>query len=229
MPRLFPSHAEPAYERNVLFAVELLDPVTLARISQHVRVSAPPLLAQPIVNYSGRFVWLIEGDLRPEKIVIEPSDDLPYDREEQAAPALPAVLDDMPDADRLTRVMLHPRRDYVFPDGVAVVRGHLHETPATPLVHVTDAWVWLDWYDTKIDDWHNAAESPFTRTTANGEFAAFLRLAPSAEPAVNPAGQIAVRLRVQRPNAAVRSGMPLNVPQGSPYPAFQTLAWSELQ
>lgn len=228
MPELYLPQSEPAYRRDVLFAVELIDPVTLTRVSKNMSVTAPPLASRPVINFSGRFVWLVERDARPAKIIVEPVD-LPYDREEQVAPALPANLDQLPDAARLARVILHPRRDYVFPDGVTVVRGQLNETTAVPPVRVTDAQVWLQWFDADTDDWSESNASMFVRTGANGEFATFLRLAPSAKPLIDDAGRMAVRVRVKRPNAAVRTSLPLIVPQGSSFKDFQTLAWSELQ
>ena len=51
---------EEAYSRRVLFAIELLDAVTLSRVSQGVKVVADGLQGKPIVNSSGLFVWLEE-------------------------------------------------------------------------------------------------------------------------------------------------------------------------
>ena len=51
---------ERAYSRHVLFAVELLDAVTLERVSEGVEVIAEGLHGKPIVNAGGLFVWLEE-------------------------------------------------------------------------------------------------------------------------------------------------------------------------
>lgn len=45
---------EQAYSREAMLAVELLDPVTLERISHGVKVTAVGLTSTPIANFSGR-------------------------------------------------------------------------------------------------------------------------------------------------------------------------------
>lgn len=224
MNRLYLPDAELAYERHVLFAVELLDPVSLVLVSRNVTVAAPPLARRPLLSFSGRFVWLREGDAWPASLIVEP-DGLPYEREEQTAPPPPADPDHPLDRELLARVVLRPTRSYPFPDGVTVVRGHLGESAAVPPQRVTDAEVWLQWFDSDSGDWSSDAASTFTRTRDNGEFVAFLRLAPSAMPQVDPARLMKVRLRARRPLQPVRSGPELLVPQGCPFSTFQALAW----
>jgi hypothetical protein len=229
MNRLYLPDAEVAYERHVLFAVELLDPVSLAVISRGVTVTAPPLVRRPVLSFGGRLVWLREGGRWPEKIIVEP-DGLPYERAEQIAPPLPADPERPLDDELLARVVLRPSRSYPFPDGVTVLRGHLNESAAVPPQRVTDAEVWLQWFDSDSGangDWSGDAASTFSRIRDNGEFAAFLRLAPSAKPQLDSAGRMKVRLRARRPSQQPLSGPVLWVPQGRAVSTFQVLAWNK--
>jgi hypothetical protein len=161
-------------------------------------------------------------------VIVEP-DGLPYEREEQAAPPPPDDPDHPRDDELLARVILRPGRGYPFPDGVTVVRGQLSESAAVPPQRVTGAEVWLQWFDSDSGDWSSDAASTFTRTSDNGEFVAFLRLAPSAKPQVDPARLMKVRLRVWRPLQPTRSGPALQVPQGRAFSTFQALAWDDLE
>jgi hypothetical protein len=66
MSRNFDVHLplERAYSREAMLAVELLDAVTLERVTQGVEVTATGLTGKPIVNYGGLFVWLKEDTTR---------------------------------------------------------------------------------------------------------------------------------------------------------------------
>ncbi len=227
MNRLYLPDAQRPYERHVLFAVELLDPVSLALVSRNVSVAAPPLARRPVLSYGGRFVWLREGGAWPLRVIVEP-DGLPYERAEQAAPPLPADPNHPLEDELLARVILRPGRGYPFPEGVTVVRGHLNESVAVPPQRVTDAEVWLQWFDSDRGQWSGDDASTFARTADGGEFAAFLRLAPSAKAQLDPAGRMKVRLRAWRPLQQARSGPVLWVPQGRAAGTFQVLAWDDL-
>src|SRR5262249_41086089 len=96
---------EQAYLRDVLFAVELLDPVTLARVGEGIELVAHGLRGRPVRNGSGLFVWLKE-DARLEKITIDPGR-LPYESVELQ----PGELKPLP---LPTTVVLAPRVDYAF-------------------------------------------------------------------------------------------------------------------
>jgi len=181
MNRLYLPDAENPYQRDVLFAVELLDPVSLTLVSRNVTVAAPPLARRPRLSFGGRFVWLREGNAWPDKVIVDPGE-LPYEREEQGRPPLPADPEHPLEVELLARVVLRPTRAYPFPDGVTVVRGRFDESAAAPPQRITDAEVWLQWFDSDTGDWSGDAASTFTRTGDSGEFAAFLRLAPSAKP-----------------------------------------------
>ncbi len=95
---------EQAYQRNVLFAVEVLDAVTLDRVTQGLRVTAPGLKGNPIVNAGGLFVWLREDPTALQKVSID-TGVLPYESTEIAAAQV-----QMP----LSVVELAPRSNYPF-------------------------------------------------------------------------------------------------------------------
>lgn len=219
---------EPGLMRNVQFAIELLDAVTLERVSQGVEIVADGLQGKPIVNGSGLFVWLREdlGSLR--KITIDPGP-LPY----ESVALAPAQLQ-MP----LTSVELPPRVDYAFAAGTTGMRGVLIEervpSPQRP-VPVRDAEVHLRWLD-ENSVWQDA---PVSHTDSRGgDFAAVLRFAPADVPLFDNDGAVTVRLRVRRA-ANERESAELKLPQGritdpsafaqDPPPNPLIFAWDELQ
>jgi len=226
--RQFQAPPESAYTRNVMFAIELLDAVTLERVSQGVEVVADGLQGKPIVNGSGLFVWLQE-DLAPlQKITIE-SGPLPY----ESVTLTPAQLQ-IP----LTSVELPPRVDYAFAAGVTGIRGVLIEerlpSPQRP-VPVRDAEVHLRWLD-ENSVWQDA---PVSYTDSpGGDFAAVLRFAPADVPLLDNDGAVTVRLHARR-GANERESADLKLPQGritdpsafaqNPPPNPLIFAWDELQ
>jgi hypothetical protein len=212
--------AETAYARTVLLAVELVDVVTLQIISREVQVTATGLARGPLVSASGRFVWVEEGARRPARVLVDPGS-LPYDAEDVAAPPLPPDLGQVPEAGRLLRVWLRPRRGYAFPDGVTVVRGRLAES--TGGTAVTDARVWLEWQDEATQQWRDGRAHGFARTRLGGEFATFLRLAPTDD----AAGLPVLRLGVQRA-AVVRHTPQFSLREGGTLERFMVIAWNEL-
>ncbi len=74
----FKAQTEKAYERHVFLAVELLDAVTLTRVSEGVKVVVDGLQGKPILNSSGYFVWLRENNPTIRKITADPGV-LPYE------------------------------------------------------------------------------------------------------------------------------------------------------
>ena len=228
MIRQFEAPPEPAYLRNVLFAIELLDAVTLERVSQGVDVVADGLQGKPIVNASGLFVWLNEDLASLRKITIDPGP-LPY----ESVALDPAQLQ-MP----LTSVELPPRVDYAFAAGVTGMRGVLIETrvpsPQRP-VPVRDAEVHLRW----LDDNSIWQDGPVSHSDPRGgDFAAVLRFAPADVPLLDNDGALTVRLRARR-GANERESADLKLPQGritdpsafaqDPPPNPLIFAWDELQ
>jgi hypothetical protein len=225
MPELFLPDAETAYTRTVLLAVELLDAVTLEPVSRGVRVSAPPLAYAPIVSASGRFVWLLAGPQRPQRVLVD-AGALPYDSEEIDAPPLPDPL--LPATPRLMRIWLRPRRGYLFADGVMILRGSLAETIGAPPVPVEDAEVWLEWQDEVAGTWLEQRARSFTRTRGGGEFAVFLRLVAPDQPLLE-GGLMQVRIGVRRPGGALKYTAPLAARQGQARAALLRLAWDHLE
>ncbi|HUR81060.1 MAG TPA: hypothetical protein VM733_09850 [Thermoanaerobaculia bacterium] len=213
-----------SYLRDALLGIELLDGVTLQRVSAGVTVKAEGLQRIPFPNASGVFVWLSE-DLTPLRgITIDPGV-LPYDRVE-----LDAAQVQLP----ITTVQLPPRVDYPFGAGITGLRGVLIEERVAQPVPVRDAEVHLRWLDDS-SIWRDAP--PVSRTSERGgDFAAVLRLAPGDIPLLDLNGAVTVRLRARR-GANERESADLKLPQGriadpSNYaqgPDALIFAWDELQ
>jgi len=129
---------EEAYSRRVLFAIELLDAVTLSRVSEGVKVVADGLLGKPIVNSSGLFVWLEEDIKKLRMVSINPGN-LPYEELELD----PAKLNLPPVKPPFSTVELQPKVGYSFASGITGLRGMLIEeidgTP--PSQHPMSSWL----------------------------------------------------------------------------------------
>jgi hypothetical protein len=218
---------EQAYQRQVLFALELLDAVTLSRVSQGVTVAAEGLQRAPIVSAGGLFVWLREdiGPLR--RVTVDPGV-LPYERL-----ALDAAEIQRP----LTTRELAPRTTYPFAAGLTGLLGTVIEERVAPPgrpVPIADAEIRLRWLD-EDGAWQDAPT--VSHTGSNGDFVAIVRRARSQDPppAVVPPA-LTVRVRVRRgPNE--RTSGNLLLPQGrvadpstfASGPDALTFAWDELQ
>jgi hypothetical protein len=229
-------------DRRVLFAVELVDPVTQLLVSQGVTVTAPDMQAKPIVSRSGRFVWLVDQDAWPATIAVDPGL-TPYAAHTQPAPPRPADILAAPAAQRLARILLRPTPAYPFDTGATVVRGTLRERTDVPNAPVVaDAIVQLAWHDAFWGTWTPGPPLPgelWPRTGANGEFAALLQLS-APPPAVPDLVRRLLKVRVQvtrgpatratpdafpfLPNAADAG----RVPEGRLLPRDVTLGWNEL-
>lgn len=218
MSRPFPVDMplEPAYRRDVLLAVEVLDAATLERVSHGLKVEAEGLLREPVLNSGGVFVWLREDDAALAAISIDPRT-LPYLPERIVAADL-----------RRPRhvVELSPRRSYPFAAGMTVLRAELIESRAGPRQPVRGARAQLRWLDDDGLTWRDAP----TRSTTDeaGNFAALLRLAPGELPRVGADGAFTVRLRFVLPDGRERRTPDFPLPPGrvADAPAF---AWDELQ
>lgn len=215
---------EQGYVRNALFGLELLDGVTLERVSNGVDVVAVGLLGKPRVNTSGVFGWLREDFTQLRKVTIDPGI-LPYDPLE----LLPAQL-----AIPLTTVQLSPRVDYPFAVGTTGLRGVLIEGRVDPAVPVRDAEVSLRWLD-ENSVWRDAPTVSRTNTRG-GDFAAVLRLSLEDVPLLDAAGNVTVRLRARR-GGVERESTDRTLPQGriadpstfAQGPDALVFAWDELQ
>lgn len=225
-------HKERAYLRNALFAIELIDAVTLSRISQGIKVVAEGLRGKPFINASGMFVWLKEDRSALKKISIA-STTLPYQDVEVPVEELQLPPPDPLSPSPLTTIGLPPRADYPFPAGITGVRGTLIEervAPPSPPIPVKGAEVSLRWLDEDGVTWRN---SPIrSRTDDNGDFVSILRLAPTEVPGLDAIGTLMVRLRARR-DGTDRQSADVKILQGritdpSTMSAL-TFAWDELQ
>ncbi|HLK48664.1 MAG TPA: hypothetical protein VKT49_11050 [Bryobacteraceae bacterium] len=185
--------------RKVLLALEIFDPLSQKLLSNQVIVAAAGL-GQPIVSWSGRFVWLDEGGAWPAEISVDPVG-LPFERETAQPPAPPDLAHATP-AQRLVRIVLRPTAAADFSGGVTAIRGQLSEGPADPSPPVTDASVQLAWWDLSTNAWIPSPERSAV-TSASGEFGVFLRLQPgnNGEPDLQRR-LLKVRLQFARPNAS---------------------------
>lgn len=207
---------EQAYLREAMLALELLDPVTLERVSQGVQVTAAGLAGRPIVNFGGLFVWLKQPTASFQKLIIDPGT-RPFERLEIAAAQLQWPLH---------TVELKPLANYPFTPGITALRGSLYEKKValgqTP-DPVPGATIRLEWLHEDNVTW---IPSPATAVTgANGDFTAILRLAPGNVPALDAQGKLSIRLFAKRA-AGGEKHHAFQLPQGRV--ADETYAWDEL-
>jgi hypothetical protein len=188
-------------DRRVLFAVELIDPITQLPVWRGITVTAVGIQAKPIINRSGRLVWLVEGDAWPGDITVDPGDQ-PYLAHTQGGPPRPPdILNARPD-ERLVRIILRPTVAYPFDSGATVVRGSLKDrddVPNSPAI--PGAIVQLAWQDdSPMPAWHPGPPQPgelWPRTGLNGEFAAVLQLVdPASQHPKVENGRIKARVQV---------------------------------
>jgi hypothetical protein len=211
---------ELSYQRNVLFAIEVLDAVTLRRVTHGLTVNASGLRKKPIINASGRFVWLREDPKALQKIIIEPGT-LPFESVEISADQLRLG--------ELSTVELPPRCDYPFVPGITGLRGTLiesREMPPEQQQPVAGAEVRLMWLDDDSVTWHDAPTT--SHTNSHGDFAAILRFAPTEVPAINANGALSVRLRARRDALNERGSADFPLLQGRVADVL-AFAWNELQ
>lgn len=216
---------ELSFTRTAAFAVELLDPMTLERVSDGISVEAIGLRRKAIRNELGLFMWVNE-DPAPLTLLSIRTGALPYEDVDLE----PAQLRLPPQPNPLTTIQLAPAVHYAFAGGVTGVRGTLLEDrpSRTPVV---GADVHLRWLDEDGTTWRDAPIH--SHTTAHGDFVSVLRLASTDVPQVDANGAVAVRLRVQRAGVAERGSADVAIPQGrisdpASMPAL-TFAWDELQ
>ena len=215
---------EDAYRRRSLFAIELLDAVTLERVAHGVKVVAEGLQGKPIVNHGGVFVWMQEDITPLQRVTIDPGT-LPYEKIERE----PADLTLPPDPRPLTTVELPPRIDYIFAPGITGLRGTLIEEQVVPPVPVENAEVSLRWLDDDLVTWRDSPT--ISHTNSKGDFLSILRFAPAEKPNLDN-GSVTVRLRVRR-NGNERSSADFKLLQGRVTDPSTldplTFAWDELQ
>lgn len=208
---------ERAHSREAMLAVELLDAVTLERVSQGVEVTAKGLTGKPIVNHGGLFVWLKEDTAKFEKLLVEPGPQ-PFERVE-----IPAAQVNRP----LHTVELKPLASYPFTPGITAIRGSLIESvpaPGVEPVAIPGATLRLEWLHEDGLTWK---PSPATAVTDKaGDFTLILRLAPAEVPTLDAQGNMSIRLFAKRA-AGGEKHKELQLLQGRVTDA--TYAWTELQ
>jgi hypothetical protein len=123
-------------------------------------------------------------------------------------------------SDRLIRVPLTPTAQYPYAGEVVVLRGDLHQKDAsTPpnYLPLTDAEVWLEWWDVGLGNWRAADPTMHVSTRMQGHFAAPLRIPRGGglEPDITN-GFLKIRVAVVR--GGVRKSTP-NAFQFLPPPA----------
>jgi hypothetical protein len=209
-----------AYQRDVMFAVELLDPVTLDIVSNGVRVRTTGLTGKPNVNRSGQFVWLAETST-PLHVLVDPGN-LPYESEDRLAPLPPS---------RLLRIVLRPKPGYSAGSGITSVSGSLYESAPPNTVGVASTDVWLEWRDASggpNGPWTKAAP-PKSRTAASGDFVTLLRFDASRVPELDANSRLRARLGFDRAGAIppVRTTPEFSLSQGQPHD-LAPFAWDAL-
>jgi hypothetical protein len=213
MPRRFPvGPLETAWTRTVLCGVEIIDAMTLAPVTDGIKVRAAGLKNGPNVNHSGFHYWLLEGNAQPQRISVTSLDDI-YSDVDTAPPVPPQ---------KFVRIELAPRSGYPFPAGATAVRGTVNLNKTGPVKPVVDAAVRLQWSDGAI--WVDAATQ--VMTDDRGQFAAPLRLAPKDEPRLITGG-IAVRLTVRRGSISKTSNE-FALPAGRVSTTPQPFIWNDL-
>lgn len=194
--------SELAYTRRMFLAVELLDAVTLTRVSDGVKVEAEGLKGKPIINGSGCYVWLEEESQTVEKITVDPGR-LPYETVE---------LDGAEITRPLTTIQLQPRVGYEFVPGITGLRGTLIEGRFGPVEPVRDGEVRLLWRD-DLGVWQDDVRTKSRTDKDSGDFVSVLRLGPNEKPDVDANGEVTVQLHVRR-GAQSRTSVDLKLLQG---------------
>ena len=201
-------------DRRVLFAVELIDPVTRATVYQGVSVRAGGLTARPIVSHSGRFVWLEEGSAWPDAITVD-TGRLPYAPHFAAAPPRPLDLSTAGADARRLRIALRPTVAYPIEEGITAIRGRIFETAAAGAPPLPNARVQLAWRD-EFGNWSPPSPPPENigpgeppspteqQTNEAGEVLVFVNLRPDPglKPDIDDQGFLAVRLQVTQGRSA---------------------------
>jgi hypothetical protein len=211
---------ERAWTRKASLAVEVLDAVTLQRMSQGVTVMAKGLRGTPVVNHGGLFVWRGEDLAGFAGVVIDPG-------------ALPFAAADLAQADvtlPLHTIALQPLANYPFANGTTAIRGSLIET-VPPLgvapVPIANAAIRLQWLDDDGSTWHQPPQRFIT--DARGEFAAFIPFVPADLPQLDAGGNLSLTLIVNRAppgTPANEKSIQFTHPQGRVSNAIH--AWDQL-
>jgi hypothetical protein len=220
------SAPETAWRRRVRLAVDVVDAVTGELIRDGIKVTVKEFLREPIVNASGRFVWLVEPGVVPTQVEVDPQR-LPYLKQRRPVPPASLPPPPAPPQYSLVRVELQPSSAYRFEPGTTGVRGTLildsTVFPPTPLpLHA----VWLQWSDDNLPlpGWTDAPVH--AETDAAGDFAVIVRLATNQIARTDALGRMQVRV------AATHEGItqfspPLQIRPGYVADVTPSLAWNQ--
>lgn len=193
----FADTPELAYRRKVRFAAEVLDALTLERITHGLELRASGMQAPAVVNWGGLFVWLEDGSAAgPQQITVDPGA-LPYGAATAAAPVAPQ---------RLVQIALAPGRGYRFAPGTTALRLTLIESDSGPRAPVAGAELWLRWIGPG-DGGSSWTDSPVrSRSDQRGDATVALRFAPADDPGKDAAGKLRVQLWAQRGTDVASAG-----------------------
>lgn len=211
---------EDGWKRIGMLAIEVLDAVTLQRVSQGITVEAKGMRSRPIVNHGGLFVWRGENLTGLTGVAIDPG----------VLPFAPVELTQADVTLPLHTVALQPSANYAFAPGTTAIRASLIET-AVPLgvepAVIAGALIRLAWLDDDGVTWHEPPQRFIT--DVRGQFAAFIPFVPADLPQSDSGGNLQLRLFANRTPAVsppVERSVAFVHPQGRTTDA--TYAWDQL-
>ncbi len=214
MPSRFPVGLplELAWSRRVLCAAEIIDAVTLERITQDLSIRVDGLTRPPRLNASGFHVWTEELGAQPQRFFVDASATNYADAE--ADPPVPP--------EKSIRIELAPRYSYAFPQGATALRGSLRASRFGAPRPIAGAKVRLQW--SGDNGW---VDAPVVVTSDDhGDFAAPLRFGPSNKPVLTN-GALTARLRITR-GGFTRTSDPFALPRGRVTAAPESFIWEDL-
>ncbi|MGH8240581.1 MAG: hypothetical protein ACREXP_26685 [Steroidobacteraceae bacterium] len=216
---------EKAWQRRVRLAVDVVDAVTGELIRDGIKVTVKEFRNAPIVNASGRYVWMLEPGVVPTEVEVDPQR-LPY--LQQSRPVPPPSLPPPPRTPlcSVVRIELPPTSAYPFEAGTTGVRSTLiRDSAEFPPVPLPSDEVWLQWSDDNqpAPGWTDAPVR--TRTDAAGDFAVIVRLATNQIARTDAQGRMQVRV------AATHAGVtqfspPQHIRPGYVADVKPSLAWN---
>jgi hypothetical protein len=228
----FVSPPETAWQRRVRLAVDVVDAVTGELVRDGIKVTVKEFRSKPIVNASGRFVWLIEPGVVPSEVEVDPQR-LPYVKQTWPVPAPSLPLPPRTPQYSIVRVELPPTSAYPFEPGTTGVRSTLIlDNTVFPPVPLPKHAVWLQWSDDNqaAPGWTDAPVriAPFAEslTDAAGDFAVIVRLATNQIARTDAQGRMQVRVAATH-DGQTRFSPPLQIRPGYVADVTPGLAWNQ--
>ena len=220
------SPPETAWQRRVRLAVDVVDAVTGELIRDGIKVTVKEFRSEPIVNASGRFVWLIEPGVVPTEVEVDPQR-LPYLKQTRPVPAPDLPLPPRTPQYNIVRVELPPTSAYPFEAGTTGVRGTLIlDSTVFPPVPLPAHEVWLQWSDDNqpLPGWTDALLH--ADTDAAGDFAVIVRLATNQIARTDAQGRMQVRVAATH-EGITKFSPPLQIRPGYVADVTPSLAWNQ--